>query len=229
MLFLLENTRSTLAVETERVMNKQSNQSVKCGTQMDVAVSPLLDVLPCWSRTSAGLVGRQHTRRRGRSSPFARAEAGGSREGARRDPGRLHHGGCSARRRAARLHAKRTGIWGWGWCYACMRRGEDGDVVVPMRVAGLGRHISKKNKKLVKFLGGPWPSLALPELRPCTAAPGPQVCLAVEEEEDDLPSARLDVHQRLLAMLRHRSLQPLNEVGRPDERHRLSHRARTCH
>ncbi|XBI12571.1 hypothetical protein VPH35_139426 [Triticum aestivum] len=53
------------------------------------------------------------------------------------------------------------------------------------------------------------------------AAPGPQVRLAVEEEEDDLPRARPDVHQNLPALLLPHSLQPLREVGRrsarPDE------------
>uniref|UniRef100_A0A8R7VC47 Uncharacterized protein n=1 Tax=Triticum urartu TaxID=4572 RepID=A0A8R7VC47_TRIUA len=65
------------------------------------------------------------------------------------------------------------------------------------------------------------------------AAPGPQVRLAVEEEEDDLPRARPDVHQYLPALLLPHSLQPLGELGRrsarPDEGRRSRRRGgRDC-
>lgn len=43
------------------------------------------------------------------------------------------------------------------------------------------------------------------------AAAGPQERLAPDEEDDDLARARLDLHQRLPALLRLRTLQPLRQ------------------
>jgi len=58
------------------------------------------------------------------------------------------------------------------------------------------------------------------------AAPGPQERLALDEEDDDLARARLDLHQRLPALLRLRALQPLRQCRQAPDRVRRRRRRR---